>query len=361
MILGSVSKGWLNRSGGFTFPRDYYFDPVYRRDEDYAIEEFLAEKFPDIPIYNMESNLTQPEHMPEAPLYIGGIQPNLILGALLGADLLFPEGGDPDIRAKPLTGFSGTDSLPDPKRLLSHPLIQEFTAQIERFTAVTAADTIIPPFFWDRSGRATIHGFITTSFKFVGEEIFIRAFEDPDEVAALHSWISEAYIVLIRHFSRAADLPVRGIHIGECSGTMISAQQFEELVLPNAVTMGKTLGPVRFHSCGNSDHLIELFGRIPNLHSLDTGTDTSIQKIRDLLGPDLIIEYAPPTELMMEGSSPEKIRAWLRETAEENNGGPLHIGYHFEPGYSRANIRALHDEAARLGIGSAGRPALYKG
>ena len=36
--------------------------------------------------------------------------------------------------------------------------------------------------------------------------------------------------------------------------------------------------------------------------------------------------------------------AWLECTLAENAGGPLHIGFHLEPGYSVANCLASHDE-----------------
>lgn len=361
MIRGSISKGWLHREGGFTFSRKYYFDPVFHRDRDLKIEAFLARRFPETPVYNMESNLVQPEHLPPAPLYVGGVQPNLILGALLGAEFVFPEGADADIMSKPLAGFSSTATLAEPKDLLSHPLIQEFDAQIDRFRAGLTSPTeqITPPFFWDRSGRATVHGYITTSCKFAGENIFVQAVEDPELVAELHRWISVAYITLIRHFASKAELPLTGIHIGECTGAMVSAEQFEQLVLPYADIAGKAFGAVRFHSCGQSDHLIEAISNITNLHSIDTGSYTSVKKIRETLGSEFLIETAPPAQLLMNGSPPNKVRAWLRTTAEENGGGPLQIGYHFEPGYSEENMFALHDEGIQLGIAEAGRPPLY--
>ena len=359
MIRGSISKGRLHREGGFTFPREYYFDPVFHLERDLEIEAFLARRFPEIPLYNMESNLVQPEHLPPAPLHVGGIQPNLIVGALLGAEFVFPEGTDSDITEKPLSGFSSTAALPEPEELLSHPLIREFDAQIDRFRTAASAKQIIPPFFWDRSGRATIHGFITTSFKFAGENIFVQAFEDPELVAELHRWISDAYSTLIRHFASKAELPVTGIHIGECTGAMISASRFEQLVLPYADAAGKAFGAVRFHSCGQSDHLVEAMSKITNLRSIDTGSYTSVKKIREVLGPEFFIETAPPAQLLMENSPPDKVRAWLRATAEENGGGPLHIGYHFEPGYSEENMAALHNEGIQLGIAEPGRPPLY--
>ena len=62
-IEASVSKGWLHQSAGFLFDNKYYFDPVYRWEQDSLIHEFVKEKFPNYPIYNMEANLMQAKHM----------------------------------------------------------------------------------------------------------------------------------------------------------------------------------------------------------------------------------------------------------------------------------------------------------
>ena len=108
--------------------------------------------------------------------------------------------------------------LPGAEDLLNHPLIKLFDEQIEEMQESLPGRTIIPPFFWDRSGRATIHGFITTSFKLIGDTVFILLFENPEFVEAVHKRIEEWYRILILHFSEKTKLPITGIHIGECSG-----------------------------------------------------------------------------------------------------------------------------------------------
>ena len=60
----------------------------------------------------MESNLVQAEFADPDMILVGGIQPNLILGAMLGAEFVFPEGNDGDIRGKPLEHISHGKELP---------------------------------------------------------------------------------------------------------------------------------------------------------------------------------------------------------------------------------------------------------
>ena len=298
----------------------------------------------------MESNLVQGEHFSPDQVLVGGIQPNLIVGACLGAEFVFPPDKDSDIAGRPLEGFVTWRICPRPRRSLEHPLIRRLDAQIAAVRQARPDLRVIPPFFWDTSGRATIHGFITTSLKLYGEEVFVRVVDDPDFVAALHDWITTVYITLIRHFSRLGDLPVTSVHIGECSGTMLRPAHYERFIIPYASRLGRELGSVRLHSCGRSDHLLAAIAQIENLGSLDTGSNTSVAAIRARFGADFRIDLAPPVELLLEGADRAGVVAWLERTLAENGGGPLHIGFHLEPGYSVANCQSIHDELRLRGV-----------
>ena len=343
-IQTSVSKGWLHAEGGFCFEERYYFDPLHRWEQDRAIDRFLADRFPDHPFHNMESNLVQGEHFSPNQVLVGGLQPNLIVGACLGAEFVFPPDKDSDIAGRPLEAMTGAAGLPAPASLLDHPLIRRFDAQIESLRRTRPDLRVIPPFFWDTSGRATIHGFITTSLKLYGEAIFLRVYDDPEFLAALHDWITEVYIALIRHFSQLSGLPVTSVHIGECSGTMLRPAHYQRFVIPYAGRVGRELGPVRLHSCGRSDHLLAAIAGIENLGALDTGSNTSVTAIRARFGAGFRIDLAPPVELLLAGAARAGVVDWLERTLAENGGGPLHIGYHLEPGYSVENCLAVHEE-----------------
>ena len=89
---------------------------------------------------------------------------------------------------------------------------------------------------------------------------------------------------------------------------------------------------------------------IENLGSLDTGSNTSVAAIRARFGADFRIDLAPPVELLLEGVDRAGVVDWLEWTLAENGGGPLHIGFHLEPGYSVANCQSIHDELRLRGV-----------
>ena len=355
-LLASVSKGWLHDNGGYVFGERYYLDPLYRRDVDVKIDHFLRQRFPDYALYNLESNLIQADHWQPDYAYVGGIQPNLIIGVCVGAELAWYEDKDIDfVDINPLSQITSIDELPSPQEVVAHPFIRGFDRQIEALHETHPQLTVIPPFFWDTSGRATIHGFITTSMKFYGQRIFIKMMEDPQFVIAFHDWLADVNIELIKHYSVLGNIPVTSVHIGECAGTMIRDSQYAQFVIPFVNKIADALGPIRLHSCGRSDHLLPVMKDVHNLQVLDTGSNTSVTAVRSQLGNDLQLDLAPPLEILNERVHERAIQDWLDAALLENGAGQLQIGYHLEPGYSLENCLAVHDELYRRGLIAKGR------
>ena len=99
-------------------------------------------------LFYSESNLGQIDYWDKRQIQIGGIQPNMILGMLLGADFMPQESFDADITPACLDGLEPRN-LPSPEELLRHdlirlfacinvplsiyPVIQEYLAQFRKF------------------------------------------------------------------------------------------------------------------------------------------------------------------------------------------------------------------------------------
>jgi hypothetical protein len=346
-IQASVSKGWLHKYGGFTFTEQYYIDPIYRREQDTKINHMVREKFPRYAIYNMESNLVQANYVRDNQVLIGAIQPNMILATILGAQFSFFADKDADVKGRPLEFISDKKELPRLDSILGHSLVKDLERQMQMIKDEHPGLKVIPPFFWDESGRATIHGIITTSLKLTGDNIMVMMMSDPDLAHSIHQWIVDAYIILIQHFSQLANLPVTSVHVGECAGTMISTGLYEEFIVPYVSQLGETLGAVRLHTCGISDHLIGPISHINNLKIIDTGSRTSIDLIRKIMGTGFEIHLAPPLDILMEGIPQSEVIGWLDKTLSENQGGPLQLAYHIEPTYDIRNCLLIHEELER--------------
>ncbi len=341
-ISGTISKAWMAKTLGVKFDREYYFNPDVRYLVDSLCNEYALEHFEDMRLFYSESNLGRIDYWDEKQILIGGIQPNMILGMLLGADFVPQDDKDADITPGCLTGIAPRD-LPPPETLLEHQLINLFDQQIRQIQTNTGKKLHpIPPFFWDLSGRAAIHGTMTTAQKFLGETIYIDMMTKPQHCMEIMHWIADAYIVLCSHFSQIAGLPITDIHIGECSSCMVSPELIEQFVVPVTSRIGEKLGPIRLHSCGPSTNHLQAFSRIKNLKSIDLGGDTSIKKARQIFGKEMLISISPlPKDMSAENNKP--ILKWAKNIIEQNNGGNLEFIYHLEAGYNIDTIYSLTD------------------
>jgi len=341
-ISGTLSKAWMAQALGVRFDRAYYFDPGKRREVDCRCNEYAGEQFGGMRLFYSESNLGRIDYWDKSQVLIGGIQPNMILGMLLGADFVAQDDKDADITPCCLTGKDVCD-LPAPESLLDHQLVRLFDEQIGRVRDDCEGQLrAIPPFFWDMSGRAAIHGVITSAQKLIGETVFIDMMIRPEVCLKIMRWIAEAYVALCRHFSEAADLPICEVHMGECSSCMVGPELIERFVVPVTSEIGRQLGPIRLHSCGPSTNHLEAFSKIENLHSLDLGGETSISRARELFGRQMIISVAPlPRDMAAENA--DQILHWAERILEENDNGNLEYVYHLEPGYNLDAIYALSE------------------
>ena len=319
------------------------------------MHEFIKERFPDYPIYNLESNLVQAEYVDEKQILAGAIQPNLIIAIALGSELVCYPDKDSDVSGVPLKNIMDRDALKNPDEILNHPFLKKIDEQILKIQKEHPDLKVIPPFFWDSSGRATVHGIITTSVKLIGEDALMMTMMNPELLADVHQWITDIYIALIKHYSFIGNIPVTSVHVGECSGSMLTGELFEQFVTPYISQLGKEFGSVRFHSCGKSDHIMDAITKIENLSVIDTGSYTSVRKIRENMGNNIEINISPPVELLLKSSTVEKIIQWLDQVLEENQSGSLKFAYHLEPGYSVENCLAINDELVKRGLVSGGR------
>ena len=154
--------------------------------------------------------------------------------------------------------------------------------------------------------------------------------------------------MLVMHFAKLAEISITGMHVGECASCMVDADHFVKFVVPATSRLGQAVGPIRFHSCGRSDHLVEACAEITAIASLDVGGETSVARIREVFGRAFPVSIAPLVA-DLSARSPRGILAWFERVARENDGGNLTIGYHLEPHYQLGNLRALQGAVAEAG------------
>ena len=348
-FAATVSKAWMATAIGVAFDHDYYFDPLRRHAVDQQCQRHLDATTKDLDLLFTESNLGRKAFWDPMQALIGGIQPNMILGMLCGAHLLPDANRDADITPTPLAGCGPTD-LPPPASLLEHELIATLDAQYREIADAGQWDPI-PPFFWDNSGRAAIHGAVTSALKLFGESFLMDLVAAPKRAAAILEWTTDASIMLVRHYADLSDRTIDQVHVGECSGCMVSQEVFSQEVVPTLSRIGRELAPVRWHSCGASNHLLVAAAEVQQLHELDLGGGTTMQQVRRTFGPAIPICVAPLIDDLL-AAQPDSLLAWVDRVVRENEGGPLTINCHLEPGFRLDHIRRLRDRTGAVTLPS---------
>ncbi len=344
---GSVSIGVMHGEGGFIFDESYYFDPEHRWQQDLEIARWCERKFSPYPIYNAEAHLVQLHQQPYPYRQVGGLQPNLIMGAALGSNLIFPGNTDPDISAVSKLSLAEGDQY----EWKSKEPVKTFLTQIDFLNQKYSHQDVdvYPPFFWDRSGRATIHGPLTTAVKLFGEDFFTLPYTDFKYAEKIIQWITTSYLKLIQIFAGSAGINFNDIHIGECSGSLFPPDIWESLAVPAMKKLADAAGSVRIHSCGRSDHLFDQIKRVDHLTCLNIGSGSSLKLAREKFGTDLKIDLIPAIHLLNDGQV-DDIKLWIDQCLSENDDGPLHIQFHYDIGMPFKNIKRIFDTLDAYGV-----------
>ena len=170
---------------------------------------------------------------------------------------------------------------------------------------------------------------------------------NPTFARELFEWIVDAYGELSELFAEAAGLKITSTHIGDCSACMVGPEQYEEFIMPPLQRLARRMGGLRLHSCGHSDHLLDLYKQLEGLDCLNVGSGTSVRAIREKCGP-LRIDLLPPVNLLTY-ETPAAVDRWVRHTVEENGDGRLEFHFHLDHAQPEENCLQITRTLRELG------------
>jgi hypothetical protein len=256
---------------------------------------------------------------------------NFYEAAWLGAPVEFPENNCP--YAAPLLDDDNKRMLfdrgiPDPFDDPSGWMRRNWE-YVSRFEARREAGD---PFF-DRpirsvwpSGLAT-DGPFTLATELRGEGACLDLVLDPDYLHELLEFITEATIQRVHAYRRRLGQPekVDDLNYADDSIAMLSVEQFRDHVLPyhrwlvEALWTGR--GMLKVHLCGDaSRHFVTLRDEL-GVTAFDTGFPIDLHAMREVLGPDVLLQGGPRVQLLRDGPIRE-IEAATRELLA----GPVNNG-----------------------------------
>ena len=275
---------WWNKNEGITFDPDFFYHPLKRVEVEQEMEKVLYERWGR---YGMGA------HKDEARPEIGAVHlaAGYLLSEMMGCEVNYSENHPPQVLAAH-------------KELENISLEEAFnSASFKRVLKLTDS---LKSTYGRVTGDINWGGILNIAMDLRGESIFLDMMMTPDETKAYFNSIA-AVIEKFTDFlvsetgstSISVNRTVRHLHKpvllhSECSHTMISAEDYEEFLLPYDITWSSKR-PYGIHYCGADPHrMATSFAKIPHLDFLDVGWGGDIKVIREHL-PDtfLNIRYSP--------------------------------------------------------------------
>ncbi len=201
-------------------------------------------------------------------------------------------------------------------------------------------------------------GVMTVACNLFGPEFVCSAMiEEPDRLAKLFDFITEATIARMRAWRNLAGIPVPQDNFGwaDDSVAMISTEAYRQHVMPHHRRLCAALAtdsPRGIHLCGDATRLFPTLRDELNVWSFDTGFPVDFGKLRRELGPRARINGGPHVELLM-SATPETVRREVRRilTSGVLEGGlfVLREGNNLAPRTPLENIEAMYRAGIEFG------------
>ena len=296
---------WWNKYAGIDFSERFFFDAPWRVEADRAMRRTLYDYFG-------EYGIGEKDPAPRPILFSDLIACGFLYSQLLGCDVSFAPNDAPQVMAAELTDEqASTLTVPD---LDTSLLWKKVVAQIR--------------YLQDRFGRVesaiNLQGVQNIALDLRGQQLFIDYYDDEDIAHNLLSAATKLSLDIGRRLYAVSDTVSGGVtsivkqvtpHVyltSNCSVTMISNAMYCRHLLSYDTMLAEAFLDFGIHHCGNNmENVIEGYLKVPNLHFLEIGAGSSLEKISGALRShgreDIVccIRYSP---VKLKNASAETIR-----------------------------------------------------
>lgn len=304
---------WWHKNEKLTFDRDFFYHPLKRVESEQHKEKVLYERWGR---YGLGA------HKDEARPEIGAVHlaAGYLLSEMMGCEVVYSENHPPQV----LAAHKELENVDTDKAFSS-----------AAFKSVLQLAEDLKSKYGYVTGDINWGGILNIAMDLHGENIFLDMMMMPDETKAYFASIAaviEKFTAYLEKETGTTSISVnRGVRLldkpvllhSECSHTMISAEDYEEFLLPYDIAWSQKR-PYGIHYCGPDPHrMAASFAKIPHLDFLDVGWGGDIKVLREHL-PDtfLNIRYSP-VELAKQTT--DEVRETLT-TMVKDSGNPYLTG-----------------------------------
>ena len=265
---------WWNKHTGIVFDQDFFYDPRRRVADEQLMERTLHDRFGDCGLGQHHA-----EERPE----IGAVHlaAGFLLSEMLGCRIEY-----------------GADTAP--QVICAHreelTIDEEAPFKSEAFKRLQQLIESLKAKYGYVTGDINWGGVLNLAIDLKGESVLMDMMIDPEGTKAYFAQIGrvvERFFSYIQSQTNSSSISVNRIarfmndplyiH-SECSHTMISEQDYEDLLLPIDIEWSKKYQPYGIHYCGRDPHRhAAQFAQIPDLRFLDLGWGGDVAALREAL------------------------------------------------------------------------------
>ena len=307
-----LAPEWWYHHEKITFDEDFFYHPLRRVEAEQQMEKALYDRWGKYGLGKDHKSLN-----PE----IGAVHlaAGFLLSEMLGCHVNYSESHPPQVL---------------PANLDEININEEKVFHSPAFRKVIDLGENLKKKFGYLTGDINWGGILNLAMDIRGESIFIDMMMEPEKVEGYFSQIAsviQKFTAYVEKETKTSSISVNRVvgHFkepvflhSECSHTMISADDYENFLLPFDIEWSKANRPFGIHYCGPDPHrMAEQFAKIPHLDFLDVGWGGDITVLRKHLPNTFLNIRLSPVELIKQSN--QEIRDTIIRLVHESGNPEL--------------------------------------
>jgi hypothetical protein len=334
-----LHPSWWHAHTGITFDEDFFYHPAKRVESERRMEQVLYERFGR---YGLGA-----DHDRDLPV-VGAVHnaAGFLVSEMLGCEIRYKADGAPDVIP------AGRGSLDiDPDQPFRSPAARRYERLRDQLKS--RHGRILGDINWG--------GVLNLAMDLRGQDVLMELVDDPGKIKVQFQKLAD----VLERFTNAvqAETGTSSVSVNrnvrhfrepvflhsECSHTMISVKNYEELLMPIDAEWSRRHQPFGIHHCGKDPHRFAAsYAKLPHLDFLDLGWGGDVTKLRGHLPHTFLNIRLDPVSILHQ--TPAEIRETVIRLVRQSD-NPWLTGVcciNMDQTISDAQIGAIFDTVEEL-------------